>query len=306
MPMARVLRQINTLLPLMARRRRHGLSSPAQIADSLRYLIFHLVISESWHEQNEWNRYKVTCQADGVTIPTKQKLVTKIADINGLVHRSWTEEELQNKLNRSGALANKYLPIERKRLTNLLKEAVASEDLERAEEIRAELAALDGPKLAFGTSLKPSPKKQSGPRELTQQEKLAQLNREIRKKNIEDVRRAQINERRKLLEMEAAIARGETVVEDHSRRHKTRAKFKHDVNDIGKKIGDSDRSGTNTPGGSTPSLAANKKVAPLPHIAKLQEQAKASRGGIPSFRKVLTDDDIIGAIDLDIDIDIGI
>lgn len=182
-----------------------------------------------------------------------------------------------------------------------MKEAKASGDDERVEELRAELDALNGPKLAFGTSLKSTPKKETGPRQMTQQEKLAELNRQNRKKNIAEVRQAQINERRKLKATEAAIARGEEVVEDHSRRVKTRAKFKHDVNDMGKKS--TDRSGTNTPSTSTPNMTAKKDNTPLPHIAKLQERLVDSKG-IPTFRKVLTDDDIIGAIDLDIDIDI--
>jgi RNA polymerase-associated protein RTF1 len=245
----------------------------------------------------------VACANDDVPLPTKPKLNAKTSDINNLITRSWTEEELQEKLKRSGALANKYTPIERTRLTNLLKAAKASGDDERAEELRIDLARLDGPKLAFGTSLSSTPKKQSGPQELSQQDKLAQLNRENRKKNIEEVRQAQIRERRAALAIEAALARGEAVDEDTSRRHKTRAKFKHDVNDIGKKTTDSDRSGTNTPHIGTPSLTAKKDNTPLPHIAKLQERLTDSKG-IPTFRKALTDDDIIGALDLEIDIEI--
>ena len=50
-------------------------------------------------------------------------------------------------------------------------------------------------------------------------------------------------ERAKLAE--AAIARGEAVAEDHSRRVKTRAKFKHDVSEaFGVKKTDSEASGT--------------------------------------------------------------
>jgi len=238
---------------------------------------------------------------ENVAIPTKPKLSGKINDINNLINRSWTEAELQEKLNRSGALKNKYVPIERTRLTNLFKEAKAAGDEERMAQLRTELDALEGPKLAFNTSMHPTPKKSAAPTEMSQQERLAILNRENRRKNAEEVRQAQIKERRAVMAAEAAIARGEVVVEDHSRRVKTRAKFKHDVSEIGKKH--SDRSGTNTPAAGTPSLVAQKDTTPLPHIAKLQ-QANSEKKGLPTIRRPLFDDDIIGAIDLGIEIEL--
>jgi RNA polymerase-associated protein RTF1 len=199
-------------------------------------------------------------------------------------------------------LKNKYIPIERNRLNNLLKEAKSSGDEERVEQLRAELAALEGPTLAFNTSIHTTPKKVTGPPQLSQQDRLAMLNKENRRKNQEEVRQAQIKERRQAMATQAALARGEVVEEDHSRRHKTVAKFKHDVNDIGRKI-ESNRSGTNTPAAGTPGLTATKDVTPLPHIARLQ-QSQTDKNGLPTFRRPLTDDDIIGSIDLGIEIDI--
>ena len=152
--------------------------------------------------------------------------------------------------------------------------------------------------------MQPSPKKTSTPAGMSQQERLAILNRQNRRKNAEEVRQAQINERRAAKMTEAAIARGEVVVEDHSRRLKTRAKFKHDVADgFGLKKTDSDRSGTNTPAAGTPNLTAKKPSTPLPHIAKLQA-SNGEKKGLPCIRRPLMDDDIIGAIDLGIELDI--
>jgi RNA polymerase-associated protein RTF1 len=242
--------------------------------------------------------------AEGVPIPTKPKLIGKISDINNLVNRSWTEAELQEKLTKSGALINKFIPIERNRLTNLLKEAKAQGNEEKAEALKKELDALDGPKLAYSTSMQPSPKKNVTPTAMSQQERLAILNKQNRRKNAEDVRQAQINERRAVKKTEAAIARGEVVTEDHSRRLKTRAKFKHDVADeFGTKKGDSERSGTNTPTVGTPNLSAKKSSTPLPHIAKLHA-SNGDKKGLPTIRRPLMDDDIIGAIDLGIELDI--
>lgn len=159
--------------------------------------------------------------------------------------------------------------------------------------MKKELEALDGPKLAYSTSMQPSPKKPTGSSGLSQQERLAVLNRQNRRKNAEEVRQAQINERRAVKMTEAAIARGEDVAEDTSRRLKTRAKFKHDVADTGVK------SGTSTPASGTPKLNAKKPSTPLPYMPKLP-----TGNGIPTLRRPLMDDDIIGAIDLGIDMEL--
>ncbi len=251
--------------------------------------------------QAEWNRYKRTCQEDGVPLPTKPRLAAKIVDINNLINRPWTEDELQEKLTKSGVLVNKFNPILRLRLNNQLKEAKARGDTDSEEKYRKELEQLDGPKLAYGTSLASTPKKTSGVP--NQQDRLAALNRENRRKNAEEVRQAQIKERRAAKATEAALARGEDVTEDHSRRLKTRAKFKHDVSES--KANDSERSGTNTPAVGTPNLAAKKTSGTLPHLGKLQV-ANGDKKGIPTMRRPLMDDDIIGAIDLGIDLDLEI
>ncbi len=233
-------------------------------------------------------------------MPTKPKLIQKVADINALVNRSWTEAELQEKLTKSGALVQKFIPIERNRLNGLIKEAKASGNEAKETEYRKELEALDGPKLAYSTSLQPSPKKSSGTPVMSQQERLAILNRQNRQKNAEEVRQAQINERRAAKKIEAAVARGEEVAEDHSRRLKTRAKFKHDVADAFGSKSANDRSGTNTPSASTPNITAKKPTTPVPALVKLQSEKK----GIPTFRRPLMDDEIIGSLDLDIDVEI--
>lgn len=226
-------------------------------------------------------------------LPTKPKLISKIDDINNLVNRSWTEAELQEKLARSGALKAKYVPIERNRLRNLIKEAKAAGDEERMDQLTAELQALEGPKPSLHTTRTP-PKRLGGTYQPTQQDQLAILNKENRRKNAEQVRQAQLKERRANKAMQAAIARGEAVEEDHSKRVRTVAKFKHDVKELGKKSA-SDRSGTDTPG-ATPELVATKGALPPSPMAKLPQKA--------SFRRPLTDDDIIGSIDLGIDIEI--
>lgn len=233
-------------------------------------------------------------------MPSKSKLSAKIADINNLVNRSWTDLELQEKLSKSGAITNKFIPIERNRIGNLLKEAISRGDTVREEALRQELADLDGPKLAYSTSMNPS-QKNGSPQVPNQQDRLAKINIENRRKNAEDIRRAQIAERRLVRNTEAALARGEDVKEDTSRRVKTKAKFKHDVADsFEAKKAAGEASGASTPVIGTPTSSAKKSTV-LPHIAKLQA---ANKGGIPTFRRPMMDDDIIGAMDLDIDIEL--
>lgn len=214
-----------------------------------------------------------------------------------MINRTWTEAELQEKLTKSGALVQKYVPIERNRLNGLIKEARASGNDAKVEQLQKELNALEVPKLAYGTSLKPSPKKSSVAQGMSQQDRLALLNRQNRAKNAEEVRQAQINERRAARKIQAAVARGEEVVEDHSRRLKTRAKFKHDVADAYVE----GRSGSNAPDAvSTPTIATDKSSTQIPALVKLQSEKK----GIPTLRRPLMEDEIISAMDLDIDVEI--
>ncbi|EOO03478.1 putative rna polymerase 2 transcription elongation factor protein [Phaeoacremonium minimum UCRPA7] len=258
--------------------------------------------------ETEWNRYQKTCQAENVPLPKKPALANKIDDINRLVKRTWTEEELQVKLDRQQKLKARFSGVERERLEKAIEKAKNQGNDQRANELQDELDKLETPRLAFRTSLAPAgTKSASTPNTPSQQERLAELNRQNRKRNQEAVRRAQILEKKKARDLEARIERGEAVEEDTSRRLKTKAKFIHDVNEkIERKAGadSQNASGTSTPAnGGTPRLGAQKPQPLLPHLAKLQAQ-NATKNGIPTIHKPLMDDDIIGALDLDIDVEI--
>jgi RNA polymerase-associated protein RTF1 len=293
----------------MVRRSGSGLSSLVLTGSSLRSVSHpHLILGPSTLTflQAEWNRYKQTCLSEGVAIPKKPALINKIDDINKLVNRKWTELELMQKLERQNGLYIKYSGIERERLEKQIADAIARGHDEKAAKLQEELDKVEVPRLAFKTSLTSAKKKQDkGP---TQQDLLAKLNAENRRRTAETVRKAQLKELQRSREIEMKISRGEHVEEDHSRRVRTRAKFVHDKNEYDqiRKQKEKDRdgakaSGTSTPASGTPSM----KPQVLPHIAKLQEQQRqATKGGIPVIHKPLMDDDIIGALDLDIDIEI--
>lgn len=266
--------------------------------------------------------------AESLPLPTRSFLLSKLNDINALIDRSWTEEEIQQKLKRSGVLKTRFAAFERNQILRRRKEAEDREDEAAVAKCDADLAVLEGPKLAFGTSLDPSPRKgpvATGP---TEQERLAILNRNNRKQNREDVRRAQHAERIAEALNQAAIERGEAVPNPFAR-VKTRAKTHYDVRNITVaprpsapgldelfEGGNSDRSrgatplnptGTNTPlGVPTPKLIPTPKIgmsrSGTPSLTKRDSGEK--KCGIPTLRKRSMDDEIIAAMDLGIEIEL--
>ncbi|KAI6090021.1 plus-3-domain-containing protein [Hypoxylon rubiginosum] len=250
----------------------------------------------------EFARYKKVCQDEGVILPKKPVLDAKIDDINDLRNRSWTEAEVNEKIERERNLRNRFNPIERKQLLNMIEAAKRGGDDMEVSKLQDQLDSLETPRLAFRTSLAPAVTKSTSSTP-SQQDRLAALNAENRRRNAEAVRKAQLKEKAKAREIEARIARGEDVQEDISRRLRTQPKFKQDINDpsgarfIKKPV----RS-------STPSPKQSAKKAPLlPHIQKVQmqnHQALKDRKGLPQIHKPIVDDDIIAALDLDIEVDI--
>jgi RNA polymerase-associated protein RTF1 len=242
-------------------------------------------------------------------MPTKAFLVRKTRDIDCLIHRSWNEAEIAEKLKRSGAIQQRLLPIERNMIKNRREEAVRRGDETEVAKCDAELAALEGPKLAFGTSLTQTPVK---PKEKGQQDRLAEINRRNRKANAESVRKAQIRERREDLKAQAAIARGEALP-DSFKRVKTRAKVHYDANAdaltpfkkddlFGDGMSDNSRATTpahasGTPTAGTPQRSGTPTVAPLPN-------RRTTTGGFLTISRPPTDDDYLATMDFGIDIEL--
>ncbi|CCC12984.1 hypothetical protein SMACR_06127 [Sordaria macrospora] len=247
----------------------------------------------------EFNRYKQVCLNEGVPFPDKQTLIDKIDDINRLVQRTWTEQELSDKLKRQNALQAKFSGAQRDYIKKQLDIARQANDEAAIARYQERLEKLEVPRLAFRTSLT----KKDGKKDLTQQEKLALKNMENRRKNAEEVRKAQLRERARARQIEKKIERGEAVQEDMSRRLITRPKFVHDSSE--KPTPSPSKAGTPAPG--TPSKAETRNAnGVLPHIAKLQEQHRQQqkKNGLPVISAPLMDDEIIGAMDLGIDIEL--
>ncbi|KAJ4308847.1 RNA polymerase-associated protein rtf1 [Fusarium piperis] len=249
----------------------------------------------------ELNRYKVTCHNEGVTLPAKAYILDKIDEINKVINHSWTSEEIKGRLKRIKDLKRRFDPAERERVARILEEARERGDDAKVEELQDELDKLGTQRLAFRTSLGPS-KLSEIPKGQSEQDRLAERNRENRRLNAEAVRKAQLKEKAKSREIEMAIKRGEAYKGDMSRRLRTKAKFVYDVNESADKKTAANGSGASTPGTSTPKPAAKSQL--LPHLAKLQEEKYQEKKGIPTIHKPLMDDDVIGSLDLDIDVEI--
>ncbi|KAI8212614.1 hypothetical protein K4K52_007564 [Colletotrichum sp. SAR 10_76] len=259
-----------------------------------------IFLSDRPFTEREYNRYEKVIQADGLNMPKKQTLLDKIDDINHLVNYHLTTTEIDERIQRKSALRKKFDPKIRERLAQDIDIARAQGNTRKAEDLQEQLDDLKTNVLAFKTSLSDS---QSKPSATSQQDRLANINRQRRLQNAENVRKAQLKEKAEARKLEAALERGEDIKNDLSRRLRTKAKFIHDVKDGVKKPSSTNGSNASTPANGTPQLGAQKSGSLLPHLAKLQA-ANQEKKGIPTIHKPLMDDDIIGALDLDIDVEI--
>lgn len=262
------------------------------------------------------NRYTTELAKESIALPTLAFLISKVDAINNLVNRSLTDAEIQAKLIRSGVLKRKANNIERTDLRRRRMDAEYDGDAEEISKIDAQLLALDGPRLAFGTSLyKPAP---PPPTEKTQQQRLFDINQRNRKQNTIDVRKAQIAERMAAKLLREAVERGEAEPDPFAR-VKIRAKTHYDVNalytvpkprftDLKSKPagGQSDTSRAGTPGtgvatpskNPSPTPTAPSTVAVPPTVAKETYPWLTARNYEQEFF------DYLGTIDCEIDMSI--
>ncbi|KAI1921734.1 RNA polymerase-associated protein rtf1 [Ophidiomyces ophidiicola] len=256
--------------------------------------------SDAPFTESEFNRFRQTMIVEGFKMPTKVALNKKVNDIHYLINYQLSKDELQEKLKRQGTHDNKMAVFQRIQLQKRRQEAVASGNEAAIADCDAEIARLC-PKLAFGTTLV-EPKST----EKTQQERLADLNRRNQKLNTENVRKAQLEERRAARRQEAAVARGEALP-DRFARVKTRARTHYDTSGNGlvpRKENRGEVSGTITPltaGGNTPNKATPPCiVTPVALVKDTKPQT-----GIPKIRYAPNADEILAAsLDFEIDIDI--
>lgn len=154
----------------------------------------YYVCSNSNFTEAEFDRYKRVCAAEGVDTPSKSFLLEKNKAINAMLSRTWTEEELQQKLERSGVLEQRIAPILRRDILDRRVGAIARADEAAVAQCDKELAELDGPKNK-ATAEEPEPKREPAKQERTQSQILEEVNRRNRRINAIAVRKAQLEER---------------------------------------------------------------------------------------------------------------
>ncbi|KAJ6031476.1 hypothetical protein N7540_002208 [Penicillium herquei] len=240
----------------------------------------------------EYARYRKTMAVEDCKMPTQTQLAVKVTDINRLINHRFTPQELSEKLRRQGALDQKRNVRRRVDLEKELQAAKANGNDDEIERLQKELHDLTNPNLSWGTTLD----KPAADKALSEAERVHLINVRNQKLNIENVRRAQIEERKAARKAAAAVARGEAVA-DPFMRVRTVAKTHHDVNT---KATDSTGSGDATPTDSKDVKPATDSATGSAPISGLSPKKKGSF--MISYRN--TDDENIAALDLDIDIDI--
>ncbi|KAL4952595.1 hypothetical protein BDW69DRAFT_20019 [Aspergillus filifer] len=242
--------------------------------------------SEAPFTEAEFNRWRQAMAVEDCKLPTRSQLSKKVADINRLLNHKFTPEELNEKLRKQGSLDSKTTFFKRYELEKKLKLAQEVGDNDEIDRLQAELAN-NAPKPAFNSNSKPRNDK------LSEHERLLQLNLRNQKLNIENVRRAQIEERKASRKAAAAAARGEGNINPFLR-VKTLAKTHHGVNGETPKSEDN-LSRSVTPAGGTPKQSGTPVNS---------QSRQTSKGGGGKIRHRTMDDENIAALDLDIDIDI--
>ncbi|KAL4808876.1 hypothetical protein BDV18DRAFT_157814 [Aspergillus unguis] len=252
----------------------------AQLAHGKNTRLFPFIAcSDSPFTEAEFNRYRQTMAVEDCKMPTKSQLAKKVTDINNLINHQFTNEELNEKLRKQGSLDSKTVLFKRFELEKQLKIAQEVGDNDEIERLQVELAN-QAPKL----NAKPRVEK------ISEHERLAQLNLRNQKLNTENVRRAQIEERKASRKAAAAAARGEGPTNPFMR-VKTQSKTHYDSN------------------GSTPAPEENgsRSATPAsgtPKSTPGNSQGKQFKAGGGKIRHRNMDDENIAALDLDIDIEI--
>ncbi|PSR97638.1 hypothetical protein BD289DRAFT_450767 [Coniella lustricola] len=256
-----------------------------------------IACSESRFTDSEWNRYQVVGKNEGVNIPRKPEFNRKADDINRLINHVWKEDEVAEKLKRQQALMDRFSGADRARIERELAQARAHGNNVRAEELQDKLDSMPQPRLAFSTSLKKdSPAKPAQP---SQQDRLAEKNAINRQRNAKQVREAQLAERRRARETDdTANARGgDEGTDDLLQRSKVRSKGPR-VNGAGQESLSAFGSGADAAYAN--GVQASKEDSETTHH-NINSNAK---GGAPMIHKVLTDDDVIESMDLELDVEI--
>lgn len=275
--------------------------------------------SDSPFTAAEVDRYLEQLRKEQLRPPTRKFLESRLNAIHALLNIEWTDARLTEKFAKQRAMQRKYDPahIARQKteaLTRRRLDAETSGDMDEVARCDAELAALANSGVStVNGALRSSPaamKVMASTNNMStvHQDRMAQLNAKNRGKNSEEVRRALIEEKRKLaLAREAAMAEAQQKAEAEAAKKKKEEEAKRLAvprNDFSELFGEgSDISRAGTPLGGTP--RRSRAGTPMNGAAVRNERETENKGGpIGTIRKKAMDDEIIGGMDLGIDVEI--
>lgn len=231
------------------------------------------LMSDSRFTDSEFNRWKLTLEADKISFPSVSHLRNKAKALNELATRPLTTEEVSAMIAKRNSGKADYLKSieQRRKLQQRREEAIAAKDDDAVLQIDKELQELED--------------QQSGPaRGETQMQRMARINAENRKRNMAEIRKAEIAEKRAHREALEKAGSGGSTFANPFMRVKTTVKFKHDME--------------------------NKKDVAVGNSPPVKEKegtgvgVLASQVPIVKGRKVAGVDDVIASMDLGIEIDI--
>ena len=151
--------------------------------------------------QNEFNEYRAALENAGLSLPRKSHLTNKNKELLAMVNHTMTQEEVEEKLRKSGMANRKQKMIQVQVLRRELELARATHDLNKVNKLESELREL-------GEDVTESSQREvvnTGPK--TEQERLAELNRKARKENVQNVKNGQQQEQKKAAERRRAAAK---------------------------------------------------------------------------------------------------
>lgn len=252
---------------------------------------FH-ACSDGKFTEDEFRRFLQSLSKDNIRPSSRKELGQKVNDIHDLLNQHFTEESLQQKFAKQRAMELKYDPIhaarqKRKDINRRREDAEANGDEEEIVRCDAELEALDN--AAANGAAKPKSSSAAAPKPLTQHERLAQLNQTNRSKNQQEVRKALIEERRKLEREREALRDKKTLALKAGLEAGVKAKQDAQRSAMKDMFGEADTDGSRaaTPASSTP----KKSGAGL----------AVRKGPVGALKVKELDDDVIGSLDLGID-----
>ncbi|GAB7358859.1 hypothetical protein MBLNU230_g4082t1 [Neophaeotheca triangularis] len=229
---------------------------------------------------DELARFEAQLGKENKKLPSQNFVQSKIQDINKMLEHRWTDADIQKRLDTMATLEKKYAKPTRGELIKRKADAEERGDSDEISKLEAQLSALDN---AAKTAHKSPPKSKA----IQEQERLAAFNRNTRKHNTETVRRAILEDKRKNEEWVA-----NKIKERQAKEAAERARREEEL--FG---GGGDENGT-----AEVKKATSRGATPNGEVKKKKDVKGLPLGSLRG--KATTDDDVLGDMDLGLEIDI--